>query len=89
MKRLLIILIFLLVIPSINAEDIEAKAVENYLNYGNVDAAVKVSSTIDVSADGSSPLLDEMVTRLIFKPFDTEQQSVSDLEVEYNKDPKR
>ena len=88
MKRLLIILIFLLVIPSINAEDIEAKAVENYLNYGNVDAAVKVSSTIDVSADGSSPLLDEMVTRLIFKPFDTEQQSVSDLEVEYNKDPK-
>src|SRR3989344_4634918 len=88
MKRLLIILIFLLLIPSISAEDIEAKAVESYLNYGNVDAAVKVSSTIDVSADGSSPLLDEMVTRLIFKPFDTEQQSVSDLEVEYNKDPK-
>src|SRR3989344_2105012 len=88
MKRLLIILIFLLLIPSISAEDIEAKAVESYLNYGNVDAAVKVSSTIDVSADGSSPLLDEMVTRLIFKPFDTEQQSVSDLEVEYSKDPK-
>src|SRR3989338_1252567 len=88
MKRLLIILIFILVIHSVGAEDIEAEAVESYLNYGNVDAIVKVSSTIDVSADGSSPLLDEMVTRLIFKPFDTEQQSVRDLGVESSKDPK-
>jgi len=88
MKRLLIILIFLLVIHSVSAEEIEPKAVENYLNYGNVDVAVKVSSTIDVSADGSNPLLDEMVARLIFKPFDTEQQSVRDLEIEYNKGPK-
>src|SRR3989344_4797070 len=88
MKRLLIILIFILVIHSVGAEDIEAEAVESYLNYGNVDAIVKVSLTIDVSADGSSPLLDEMVTRLIFKPFDTEQQSVRDLGVESSKDPK-
>src|SRR3989344_4687476 len=81
MKRLLSILIFVLLIGSVNAQQ---EAVENFLNQGNVDVLVKTTSTIDVLSDGSSPLLDEMTTRLIFKPFDSEQQSISDLNLIHN-----
>src|SRR3989338_2084043 len=81
MKRLLSILIFVLLIGRVNAQQ---EAVENFLNQGNVDVLVKTTSTIDVLSDGSSPLLDEMTTRLIFKPFDSEQQSISDLNLIHN-----
>lgn len=85
MKKLLIILMVFLIFFGF-CGIVKAQPIDNFLNFGNIDVLVKTSSTIDIFEGGDEPSLEEMTTRLLFKPFDTEQQTIIDLDVIYNND---